>query len=141
MLNHHDYGPEDCRALSDVLARVGDRWTILTVGLLAGGPRRFNELRRAIDGITQRMLTLTLRGLERDGLVVRTEHPTIPPAVEYALSERGSTLLIPLISLAEWARENRLDVQQSRLDYDLAQTARPDPQNTPGVHRIAMRAR
>jgi DNA-binding HxlR family transcriptional regulator len=116
MLDHPDYGPEDCQALSDVLARVGDRWTILTVGMLAGGPRRFNEMRRAIDGITQRMLTLTLRALERDGLVIRTPYPTLPISVEYALSARGSSLLIPLIALAEWAREHRHGIEHSRRD-------------------------
>ena len=141
MLKHQDYDPEDCRALSEVLARVGDRWTILTVGLLAGGPRRFNELRRAIDGITQRMLTHTLCGLERDGLVLRTEYPTVPPAVEYALSARGTTLLVPLVALAQWGRENRIGVAQARIDYDLMQAAGAAVRGQSGVHRIALRVR
>jgi DNA-binding HxlR family transcriptional regulator len=90
----HDTG--DCRAVADVLARVGDKWTVYVVGHLRGGPMRFNEIRRAIGGISQRMLTLTLRGLERDGLVTRTVYPTIPPRVDYELTELGRTLIEPL---------------------------------------------
>src|SRR5918912_1274198 len=87
--------PEDCRAVSEVLARVGDKWTILVVGELGNGPRRFNEIRRALGSISQRMLTLTLRGLERDGLVTRTVFPTIPPRVDYELTELRNSLLGP----------------------------------------------
>ena len=82
--------PSDCRAVSDVLARIGDKWSVLVVTRLGNGPLRFNELRRAIGGISQRMLTLTLRGLERDGLITRTVYPTIPPRVDYALTARQS---------------------------------------------------
>src|ERR1700724_2376983 len=84
--------PEDCRAVSEILARVGDKWTILVVGVLGDGPKRFNEVRRALGSISQRMLTLTLRGLERDGLVRRTVFPTIPPRVDYELTRFGGTL-------------------------------------------------
>src|SRR4249920_207727 len=84
---------EDCRAVSEVLARVGDKWTVLVVSMLGDGPRRFNELRRALGSISQRMLTLTLRGLERDGLVTRTVFPTIPPRVDYELTKLGRSLL------------------------------------------------
>ncbi|HEX3994385.1 MAG TPA: helix-turn-helix domain-containing protein, partial [Acetobacteraceae bacterium] len=77
----------DCRGVASVLARVGDKWSVLVIMLLGGGPRRFNELKRMIGGISQRMLTLTLRGLERDGLVTRTVFPTIPPRVDYELTE------------------------------------------------------
>ena len=85
----------DCRGISEVLARVGDKWTVLVVTHLGEGPMRFNELRRSINGISQRMLTLTVRGLERDGLVTRTVSPTIPPRVDYELTVLGRDLLTP----------------------------------------------
>src|SRR6516162_9555904 len=97
--------PEDCRAVSEVLARVGDKWTVLVVSTLGDGPKRFNELRRALGSISQRMLTLTLRCLERDGLVTRTVFPTIPPRVDYALTKLGHSLLEPVSSLGLWARQ------------------------------------
>src|SRR6516225_2943588 len=98
--------PEDCRAVSDVLDRIGDKWSVLVVVMLGDGPKRFNELRRSMASISQRMLTLTLRGLERDGLVTRTMFPTIPPRVDYALTELGRSLLQPVGALGDWAREN-----------------------------------
>src|SRR5712671_5927954 len=85
--------PEDCRAVSDVLARIGDKWTVLVVGVLGDGPKRFNEIGRALGSISQRMLTLTLRALERDGLVTRTDSLTAPPRVDYELTRRGHSLL------------------------------------------------
>jgi len=109
---------DSCPAVREVLNRVGDKWSVLIVGLLADGPKRFSELRRTIEGISQRMLTLTLRGLERDGLVTRTVYPTIPPRVEYQLTELGRTLRKPIQSLAKWAQENRERIQQSRNRYD-----------------------
>src|SRR6185295_20140312 len=98
--------PEDCRAVSEVLARVGDKWTILVVGELGNGPKRFNEIRRALGSISQRMLTLTLRGLERDGLVTRTVFPTVPPRVDYELTKLGRSLLEPVSGIGLWARQN-----------------------------------
>src|ERR671931_2310965 len=98
--------PEDCRAVSEVLARVGDKWTVLVVSTLGDGPKRFNELRRALGSISQRMLTLTLRGLERDGLVTRTVFPTIPPRVDYELTELGRGLSQPVKALGQWAFEH-----------------------------------
>jgi DNA-binding HxlR family transcriptional regulator len=95
MLPSYLHVPEDCRAVSEVLERVGDKWTVLVVVTLGEGPKRFNELRRAIASISQRMLTLTLRGLERDGLVTRTVIATIPPRVDYELTELGHSLLTP----------------------------------------------
>src|SRR5882672_3865379 len=91
--------PEDCRAASEVLARVGDKWTVLVVSTLGDGPMRFNELRRALGSISQRMLTLTLRALERDGLVTRTVLPTNPPRVDYELTKLGKSLLDPVRTL------------------------------------------
>lgn len=104
--------------MREVLSRVGDKWSVLVVSLLGAGPRRFSELRRSIEGISQRMLTLTLRGLERDGLVTRTVHPTQPPSVEYALTSLGRTLLEPVHALATWARKNRTSIQAARERFD-----------------------
>jgi DNA-binding HxlR family transcriptional regulator len=110
--------PSDCRAVSDVLARVGDKWSVLVVTRLGNGPLRFNELRRAIGGISQRMLTLTLRGLERDGLVTRTVFPTIPPRVDYALTPLGRDLLNPVSALGAWAIRNQAKIARAREQFD-----------------------
>src|SRR5947199_673445 len=110
--------PEDCRAVSEVLARVGDKWTVLVVTVLGEGPKRFNELRKALGSISQRMLTLTLRGLERDGLVTRTVFPTIPPKVEYELTPLGRSLLVPVSGIGLWARQNRAAIQNARQRFD-----------------------
>jgi DNA-binding HxlR family transcriptional regulator len=111
-------GTENCRAVADVLARIGDKWTVYVVGLLSNGPMRFNEIRRSVGSISQRMLTLTLRGLERDGLVTRTVFPTIPPRVDYELTELGRTLICILAPLGQWAIENRGTVEQARAEFD-----------------------
>lgn len=115
--------PGDCQAVAEVLARIGDKWTVLVVELLRDGPMRFNELRRTIGGISQRMLTLTLRGLERDGLVTRTVFPTIPPRVDYELTKLGNTLRGPLVAIATWAREHRSAIVQARKVFDATSTA------------------
>ena len=112
--------PEDCRAVSEVLSRVGDKWTILVVSELGNGPRRFNEIRRALGSISQRMLTLTLRGLERDGLVTRTVFPTVPPRVDYELTKLGRSLLEPVSGVGLWARQNRAAIHEARLRFDAA---------------------
>jgi DNA-binding HxlR family transcriptional regulator len=114
--------PEDCRAVSEVLSRVGDKWTVLVVSTLGDGPKRFNELRRALGSISQRMLTLTLRGLERDGLVTRTVFPTVPPRVDYELTKLGRSLLDPVSALGLWARKNRPAIQDARTRFDGAKT-------------------
>jgi DNA-binding HxlR family transcriptional regulator len=124
VLPSHLHVPEDCRAISEVLDRVGDKWSVLVVATLGEGPKRFNELRRAIASISQRMLTLTLRGLERDGLVTRTMFPTIPPRVDYALTELGCSLLTPVNALGAWARQNRQKIEQARLHFDAAEARR-----------------
>jgi DNA-binding HxlR family transcriptional regulator len=103
-----------------VLHRVGDKWSVLIVGLLGDGTMRFSELRRSIEGISQRMLTLTLRGLERDGLITRTVFPTIPPRVDYALTPLGETLLEPIQGLTEWADSHRTSIQAARERFDSA---------------------
>src|SRR5713226_3441045 len=118
--------PEDCRAASEVLARVGDKWTVLVVATLGHGPMRFNELRRALGSISQRMLTLTVRGLERDGLVTRTLFPTIPPRVDYALTKLGHSLLEPVSSLGLRDRQNRSAIHDPRRRFDVSQNRRVD---------------
>ena len=110
--------PEDCRAVSEGLSRVGDKWTVLVVSTLGDGPMRFNEIRRALGSISQRMLTLTLRGLERDGLVTRTVFPTVPPRVDYELTRLGRSLLEPVSGLGLWARQNRPAIQDARRRFD-----------------------
>ncbi|HXS48947.1 MAG TPA: helix-turn-helix domain-containing protein [Sphingomicrobium sp.] len=109
-----------CRTISTLLSRIGDKWTVLVVQTLGNGPRRFNELRREIPSVSQRMLTLTLRNLERDGLVSRTVTPTIPPRVDYELTELGQSLQKPICGLATWALENvdAIHVAQARFDSE-----------------------
>jgi DNA-binding HxlR family transcriptional regulator len=111
----------DCVSISEVLTRVGDKWSLQVISRLGTGTLRFTELRRAIDGISQRMLTLTLRQLERDGLVERTVYPTVPPKVEYELSDFGRTLLQPVMGLAEWAVAHRAEMQAAREAFDSRQ--------------------
>jgi DNA-binding HxlR family transcriptional regulator len=108
-----------------ILNRVGDKWSILVIAMLDQGTRRFTELRREIDGISQRMLALTLRQLERDGLVQRTVYPVVPPKVEYQLTELGSTLLESVRGLVGWAREHRGQVAAARVAYDARQNEDP----------------
>jgi DNA-binding HxlR family transcriptional regulator len=117
-LSHHNVTA--CRTVSDVLSRVGDKWTVLVVELLSDGPMRFNELRRVIGNISQKMLTTTLRGLERDGLVTRTVFPTVPPRVDYELTELGRGLRGPVKALGEWARQNVENINASRERFDAA---------------------
>lgn len=114
----HIHVTEDCRSVAPVLARVGDKWSVLIVRLLGNGPRRFNELKREIDGISQRMLTLTLRGLERDGLVSRTVTPSIPPRVDYELTDLGRSLWDPVEALGRWAFTHRGDIRKAQEIFD-----------------------
>ncbi|MEZ5830801.1 MAG: helix-turn-helix domain-containing protein [Dongiaceae bacterium] len=114
---------ENCQAVSEVLQRVGDKWTVLVVKILGQGPMRFNELKRAVGGISQRMLTLTLRALERDGLVTRTVFPSVPPRVEYALTELGRSLLQPVSALAMWAIDHRGSIDGARKRFDARESA------------------
>jgi DNA-binding HxlR family transcriptional regulator len=109
--------PTTCRA-REVLQRVGDKWSMLVIDLLGQGTMRFTELHRAIDGITARMLTVTLRGLERDGIVTRTIHPVIPPRVEYALTPMGRTLLDTIGQLVTWADSHLPEIDAARAAYD-----------------------
>jgi DNA-binding HxlR family transcriptional regulator len=113
-----DTDTEDCRAVNSILARVGDKWTVLIVVLLGDGPKRFNEIKRMVGNISQRMLTFTLRGLERDGLVTRTVFPTTPPRVDYELTKLGSTLWEAVEPLGSWAREHVSQILVSRQRFD-----------------------
>ena len=108
---------EDC-PVREVLDRVGDKWSVMVIVLLGQRTHRFNELHRAIEGISQRMLTLTVRALERDGLVSRTVHASVPPRVDYELTELGRTLLVPLAALTEWADTHRGDIRAARDRHD-----------------------
>ncbi len=120
MTPSHMHVPADCRTVTEILSRVGDKWSVQVVVQLGGGTKRFNELRRDVGGISQRMLTLTLRGLERDGLVTRTVYPTIPPRVEYRLTELGCSLLKTVRALGSWAIENRDRIMEARRRFDEA---------------------
>jgi DNA-binding HxlR family transcriptional regulator len=113
-----DHNSTDCRAVSSVLARVGDKWSVLIIVLLGDGIKRFNEIKRLVGGISQRMLTLTLRGLERDGLVTRTIFPTIPPRVDYELTDLGRSLWAAVEPLGIWARSHVTDIHKAREKFD-----------------------
>lgn len=111
-------GSHDCRAVSEILSRIGDKWSVLIITRLGQGPRRFNEIKRMIGGISQRMLTLTLRNLERDGLVNRTVTPSIPPRVDYELTDLGRDLLAPVSALGDWAIRHQPCIQAARARFD-----------------------
>lgn len=114
----HDLQHADCQKISQVLARVGEKWSILIIMFLEGGPHRFSEIKRAINGISQRMLTLCLRGLERDGLIKRTVHAVMPPHVEYELTPLGHSLTEPVVALGNWARNHIGDIDAARDAFD-----------------------
>jgi DNA-binding HxlR family transcriptional regulator len=118
MEQRHTHVTEDCRAVGDLLGRIADKWSILVVQRLGGGPMRFNALRNAVGGISQKMLTTTLRSLERDGFVTRTQFATIPPRVDYELTDLGRELLEPVKTLGEWARKNLLRIDTARAAFD-----------------------
>lgn len=120
--------PERCRLVGEVLSRIGDKWSVMVILSLADGGRRFGELRRSIASISQRMLTLTLRNLERDGLVTRTVTPSIPPRVDYRLTELGGSLRGTVEAIGGWAVRHQEDVRASREAYDArAESASDDP--------------
>ena len=113
-----------CQTISALLQRIGDKWSALVVQTLGNGPKRFNELRREIPAVSQRMLTLTLRNLERDGLVSRTVTPTIPPRVDYELTELGHSLEKPICALVHWAMDHSAAIHESQTRYDRAMDQR-----------------
>lgn len=109
---------ERCRVIRETFDRLGDKWTLLIVNILSHGPQRFTTLKHSAEGISQRMLTLTLRKLERDGLVERTVFPEVPPRVEYALTPLGLTLVGPASALAEWAVDHDREITASQRAFD-----------------------
>ena len=121
----HIHETNDCRAVSAVLSRVGDKWSVLIVMMLGDGPKRFNEIKRMVGGISQRMLTLSLRGMERDGLVTRTVYPTIPPRVDYELTELGRSLQEPVAALGQWALKHQKTIAAARETFDTRNEAAP----------------
>jgi DNA-binding HxlR family transcriptional regulator len=110
--------PESCKPVSEILQRIGDKWSVLVVMQLSDGPRRFSEIRRGMLGVSQRMLTLTLRGLERDGLISRTVTPSSPPRVDYALTPLGRSLQAPVVALGQWAVTHRPQIEAARQAFD-----------------------
>lgn len=116
-LDNTRLAPDDC-PVRDVLNRIGDKWSVLVLHLLAGRTRRFTALKNDIDGISQRMLTVTLRGLERDGLVSRTVYAVVPPRVDYALTELGESLSDTITNLVTWAEHNRPLIDHARNEFD-----------------------
>lgn len=110
----------ECRRFSSVLGLIGDKWTVMIVLTLTERPRRFNEIKRTIGGISQQMLARTLRALQRDGMVARTVHPAIPPQVEYALTDLGRSLADPIRELGSWAGAHIAQIEGNRSAFDTA---------------------
>lgn len=126
-MSHHDndgctsYDPSKCPTVSEMLSRLGDKWSVLVIMMLRDGPKRFSELKREVVGISQRMLTLTLRALERDGVVRRTVFTTVPPSVEYELTELGQSFAQPIVALGNWVFSNHTLIQKARAEFDARQ--------------------
>lgn len=113
-----DAASDECRTLASIIGRAGDKWSVLIVVLLGAGPKRFNEIKRSVPGISQRMLTFTLRGLERDGLLTRTVYPSTPPRVDYELTPLGATLWEAIEPFADWARAHVGEIMNARKNFD-----------------------
>jgi DNA-binding HxlR family transcriptional regulator len=118
MLPPNAHLDSDCRGVASILARVGDKWSVFVIMLLGDGPKRFNEIKRMVGGISQRMLTLTLRGLERDGLITRTVFPTVPPRVDYELTDLGRGLWQPVEALGKWSYDHQVEIEAARQKFD-----------------------
>jgi DNA-binding HxlR family transcriptional regulator len=125
---------EQCPKISQVLARIGEKWSVLIIIMLTEGARRFSELKRSIGGVSQRMLTLSLRGLERDGLVKRTVFAVVPPRVEYELTPLGRSLVAPVSALGEWARAHLTEIDAAREAFDRKQALQADKSQSPYLH-------
>ncbi|MCD2175861.1 winged helix-turn-helix transcriptional regulator [Rhizobium sp. C4] len=115
------YDPSKCPTVSEMLSRLGDKWSVLIIMMLREGPKRFSELKREVVGISQRMLTLTLRALERDGVVRRTVFTTVPPSVEYELTDLGQSFAEPIVALGTWVFRNHTLIQKARAEFDARQ--------------------
>ena len=129
-----DAAKTDCASVRELLSRIGDKWTVLVVRLLRHGPRRFSELKREIDGVSQRMLTLTLRGLERDGILTRRVYPTTPPRVDYELTSLGHSLREPVEALGDWAFAHVDTIERARREFDQRGEVKSQP--LPGLGRV-----
>jgi DNA-binding HxlR family transcriptional regulator len=129
-----------CQRISELLSRVGDKWSVLVIAYLGHGPLRFSELQRQVAPISQKMLTTTLRALERDGLVTRTVYPTIPPRVDYELTDLGRDLLKPINGLTDWALKNsdRIDAARAKFEKkaEAASIGRPRPVSAEGRRAV-----
>ncbi|SNY90129.1 transcriptional regulator, HxlR family [Cohaesibacter sp. ES.047] len=125
------YDHAKCSTVRELLSRLGDKWTVLVIIMLRDGPMRFSVLKRSVAGISQRMLTLTLRTLERDGLVSRTVHPTVPPAVEYALTDLGHSFAEPIMALGDWVFHHHAEIQSARMIFDDNQAQSTPPARKP----------
>ncbi|APR75929.1 Transcriptional regulator, HxlR family protein [Minicystis rosea] len=136
-LSPFDLPHDVCRAVGEILDNVGGKWTILVVRTLSRGPLRFSELRRAVSAVTHKMLTSTLRDLERDGFVRRTVTPTVPPRVDYELTALGHDLMVPVNALATWALTNRTKVHAARRRYDARREDPPAAEMSPSSTRRA----
>jgi DNA-binding HxlR family transcriptional regulator len=123
------YPLDKCRNITPALARLGDKWTVLVIVALREAPRRFNQLKRDIDGISQQMLTRTLKALERDGMLTRTILPTNPPQVQYELTPMGRSLSVPLLALGRWVHEHLGEIDVARQVFD-------DKKEVPALIRI-----
>lgn len=115
---HSHFDPTKCQTVSEILSRIGDKWSVLIIMKLGSGPSRFSDLKRSVVGISQRMLTLTLRALERDGLVSRTVHPTVPPSVVYELTDLGRSLWKPIEAMGGWVFCNHEKIHEARAEFD-----------------------
>jgi DNA-binding HxlR family transcriptional regulator len=115
---------EPCRRISEILSRIGDKWSLLVIRQLGDGALRFSEIKRSLGSISQKMLTATLRGLERDGFVSRTVFPTVPPRVDYELTALGRDLLQPVTILADWALKNAERIERARKRFDEVATGK-----------------
>ena len=111
---------EPCRRITEILSRIGDKWSLLVIRQLGDGPQRFSQIKRSLGSISQKMLTSTLRGLERDGFVTRTVFPTVPPRVDYELTSLGCDLLVPVRGLGDWALKNAERIERARKRFDEA---------------------
>lgn len=137
--SNHDESDQACIAIRDVLDRIGDKWSSLVIAELGPGTRRFNELRREVDGISQRMLTVTLRHLERDGLVSRRVYAQIPPRVEYTLTELGESVLKVVTEIVQWSLDHAWDLHRARADFDRSSAAHDhrSPTLAHGEYRVS----
>lgn len=140
-MKNDEHTHDDFRPVGDILALIGDKWTVVVIGALGDGKKRFNELKREIEGISQKTLAIKLRTLERDGIVLRTLYPVIPPRVEYELTALGEQLLGPLENIAEFALMHQFQVERSRQRFDEGMEIEPIVTSREPLHAIVLTGR